>query len=296
MQTSNLRTANKSLSGIMHYQEFAPHAALREYIACYFSLRVNDAADLAELVIPDGTSGLMFVQHARFTRLCPARAGERHQLGGSYVFGQKTRPVHYVFNLPGLHCFGLKFQPHGLKAFTRIPAHELTDTFAEAGQVLGNDVGALEDRLFFAASAPDQKTLLDEYFTRRLACGIEPDHRLVQQILDCIHRHRGQVAVADLLQTFLMPYKRLERLFRKFVGLRPKAYCCITRFNATLLHRERRMQDSLTQLAYASGYFDQMHFIREVKQFTHLTPKEFYKTGIGEIGAHQRLLLAERMA
>lgn len=280
----------------MLYQEFAPHGALREYIACYFSLRIDSPADVAELVIPDGTPGLMFIQNARFTRLCPVRTDERPQLGGSYVFGQKTRPVHYVFNLPGLHCFGLKFQPHGLKAFTRFPVHELTDTYAEAGMLLGKDFGALEDRLFFAPSALEQKMLLDDYFARQLERGVEPDHRLVQKILTCIHRRRGQVGVAELLQVFQMQYKRLERLFLKFVGVGPKTYCCITRFNATLLHRERSEKDSLTQLAYTSGYFDQMHFIREVKQFTHLTPKEFYKTGLGEIGAHQRLLLAERMA
>lgn len=280
---------------IMRYLELQPHPVLRDYLACYFFLQTGDDAPWEELIIPDGTPGLMFVQQARFTRYCPAENSGRRRVSGSYLFGQKTRSVHYVFDTPGLDCFGVKFQPHGLNAFVSLPAGELTDSLLDASLLLGKDFVTLEDRLLSTPRLPEKAALLDTYFIQQCASGIESDHQLVQNILAWIHRQRGQVVISDLLTVFHLNYKRLERLFHQFVGVPPKTYCCITRFHSTLLGSGSRHRDNLTQLAYASGYYDQMHFIKEIRRFTHRTPKEFFRNGLGRIGLHQRQLLAERL-
>ena len=280
----------------MHYQALPPHPLLQDYLSCYFFLRTEQDPPSEQLIIPDGTPGLMFVQHARFTRYCPTRPGGRRQVAGSYLFGQKTRPVHYAFDTPGLDCFAVKFQPHGLNACMKMPASELTDTMTESAGVLGKHFSELEERLFTARGVAEKKELLDRYFISRLLPGTAPDYLLVRKILSHIHRQQGQVDIAGLLPAFRLSHKRLERLFKKYVGIGPKTYCCITRFHATLLLYQRHWPGSLTQLAYSSGYFDQMHFIKEVKHFTHLAPKEFYKNGPGEIGLHQWRLVMERFA
>lgn len=279
----------------MVYKELQPHPALRSYIAAYFFLQVESGGSSEELVIPDGTSGLMFVRNACFTRYCPADTAGRQQISGSFLFGQKTRAVHYAFDTPGLDCFGVKFQPHGLRAFTRLPASELTDTQVEAGQVLNASFSEWEARLYSAPDSAEKKELLDRFFISRLPDSPEAGLELIQKILTLIHRQQGQVEVASLLPAFQLNYKALERLFKKYAGLTPKAYCCLTRFNATLLHRNFHHHGRLAQLAYESGYFDQMHFIREVRQFTNLLPGEFYSSGLGQIGAHQRHLVEERL-
>ena len=45
----------------------------------------------------------------------------------------------------------------------------------------------------------------------------------------------------------------------------------------TIQYQQRKNKDTtLTQLAFSSGYTDQNHFIKEIKDFTTLTPKEFF--------------------
>ena len=277
----------------MIYQALPPHPSLSNCIASYFFIEMENGTAVDELVIPDGTHGLMFVQQARFTRYCST--GE-NKVCGSYLFGQKSKAVYYGFDTPGLHCFGVKFHPHGLKRFTEMPVSEFKDTMVEAPLVLGKEFSRLEDRALSANNAEEKKTLLDAYFIQKIQREEEQDYLLVISVLTEIHRNKGQMEIADLLLSFGLNYKRLERLFKKHIGLSPKAYCCIVRFNATLFYQAKNPSDNLTQLAYSAGYFDQMHFVKEVKHFTNLTPSEFFQYGLKTIGTHQRQLVLDRFS
>lgn len=276
----------------MKYHSLRPDPSLSNHIANYFFMHVEEAGTADELVIPDGTHGLMFVQQAQFTR--HDYFGET-EVSGSYLFGQKSKPVHYGFDTPGLLCFGIKFQPHGLKRFTTMPMSEIQDSMVAASTVLGKDFVVLEEKVLSSNGHQEKKRLLDAYFIQILRQEVEPDHLLVQQVLKEIHRLRGQLEITYLMQLFGLGYKRLERLFKKQVGLGPKAYCRIVRFNATLFYQTQQPADNLTALAYTAGYFDQMHFVKEVKHFTNLTPKAFFNQGLGELGMQQRALVMERM-
>ncbi len=275
----------------MKYQALKPHPLLANYIASYFFLEVEKRQPEDELIIPDGTHGLLFVQQSKFTRHCST--GE-DKVCGTYLFGQKSKSVQYEFDTPGLYCFGAKFHPHGLKRFMEMPVGEIKDIMIEASQALGKEFSILEGRALSAGNEQGKKSLLDTYFIQKLKRDEEKDHKLVQRILAEIHLKKGQMGIAGLLQFFQIGYKRLERLFKKYVGLPPKAYCRIVRFNAALFYRTRRPDDNLTQLAYSAGYFDQMHFIKEIKHFTNLTPSDFFQHGLQTLGIHQRQLVEER--
>ena len=100
----------------------------------------------------------------------------------------------------------------------------------------------------------------------------------MENLLDYIHLHRGRITIQMILVTFNVGYKRLERLFKRLIGLTPKAYCRLIRFNAAIYFYEKYPEDNLTQLAYTTGHFDQMHFIKEIKRFTTFTPAQLLAT------------------
>ena len=114
----------------MQYRDYQPHTALQSHIASYFSLEVDEAKQERELVLPDGTHGLIFVQNAGFVR--ESSEGNAQKITGSYLFGQKTSAVYYSLDVPGLSCFGVKFQPTGIRALVGAHASELTDHVVEA--------------------------------------------------------------------------------------------------------------------------------------------------------------------
>jgi AraC-like DNA-binding protein len=98
-----------------------------------------------------------------------------------------------------------------------------------------------------------------------------------RQAMDIIQSLR-QIQDADPVQEFCtfhkLYYKKLERLFLKYVGYTPKSYFRLLRFNRALRQIHRR-KDFLTSIALDCGYYDQSHFIKDFKQFTGLSPGRF---------------------
>ena len=69
--------------------------------------------------------------------------------------------------------------------------------------------------------------------------------------------------------------RTLERLIKEYVGMTPKVYSRIVRFQSSLDLLRQADFKSLTELTYQSEYFDQSHFIREFKEFTGTSPRSF---------------------
>jgi transcriptional regulator GlxA family with amidase domain len=70
-----------------------------------------------------------------------------------------------------------------------------------------------------------------------------------------------------------MPLRRqFERGFVNQVGMRPKLYSRIARFEAALDRKARSAAKSWTDVAHELGYHDQMHMVHDFQDFTGETP------------------------
>ena len=79
-------------------------------------------------------------------------------------------------------------------------------------------------------------------------------------------------SVTDLASITCLGKKQFERLFNELVGINPKEYARIVRFQKSLKLLQHYSDVNQAQLAYQCGYADQSHFIREFKQFSGYTP------------------------
>ena len=71
--------------------------------------------------------------------------------------------------------------------------------------------------------------------------------------------------------------KHLIHLFKKYIGLTPKWYQRILRFNDLLKQIQNKENIAWADIAYRCGYTDQSHFIKEFKHFSGFNPREFIK-------------------
>lgn len=92
---------------------------------------------------------------------------------------------------------------------------------------------------------------------------------LVKTIVDS----KGIVTIESILKNLSLGRRQIERKFLEHVGFSIKYYSRIIRFQSTLLTQFK----SLTDLAYTFNYADQAHFIREFKEFSGLSPREYFK-------------------
>ncbi len=100
--------------------------------------------------------------------------------------------------------------------------------------------------------------------------------QIVKSTIETILTANGQLSINELSKQKNINRRQLTRKFSSAIGLSPKQLSKTIRLQATLKTLMSKNDKSLTDLAYENEYFDQAHFIKEFKEFTGLTPKEFY--------------------
>jgi len=94
-------------------------------------------------------------------------------------------------------------------------------------------------------------------------------------VLADIHSSSGRVRVAELIKKHAMSERKLERLFNKDVGVSVKAMSRLIRFKHALgVIQDTTATQSLSDVAYTSGYYDQAHLCNEIKAYTGFTPSQ----------------------
>jgi AraC-like DNA-binding protein len=270
------------------YREFAPHAALQPYIRAVFSFipgaedgllsRTRASEFLAfggdatcPPVLADGHASLSFtlgeVCHADGRwRAAPARYS-------GHIVGAVTHADLSEVERPSM--IGAYFRAGGLAAFTSVPVDELTDRVVPVQDVLGPAAANVEARLAEASEAvriDALESLLIERLRgqRRATASVD-----VAGLAASIEQSAGQVTVEQLAHKAGISRQHLTRLFRERVGVTPKLYARLARFQSSLAYAAAGGQADGAHAALALGYADQSHWIAEFKEFSGLTPHCF---------------------
>ena len=169
-----------------------------------------------------------------------------------------------------LESFCIVFQPAGLFRLFSIPVAELTNHDYDAHGVIGPSISSLHERLGESNAFDGRARIADQFLlavlhTRQSADGVlEAGNQILQ-------RH-GHVRIRDLANRTGYSLRQFERRFAERIGVPPKLYAQIARFEAALDSRARSQETSWTEIAHAFGYYDQMHLIHDFERFSGETP------------------------
>jgi AraC-like DNA-binding protein len=180
---------------------------------------------------------------------------------------------------------GVLFKPWGLRAFTRMDAAALQDQSLPPEEVLVRKSGN------WPPTCPRRGRL--PIFARPWkpsCCGASRGRPLPPYLAGCMaHLERSPLAdnvVNNLAQQSGVAAKTLIGHFKQHVGLTPAKYHHLVVLNRTLRHLAHHPTQTLTQTAYALGFFDQAHLIRFFGQYTGLTPSAYLRAGrLGQVHA-----------
>ncbi|MDP9178396.1 MAG: helix-turn-helix domain-containing protein [Gemmatimonadota bacterium] len=103
------------------------------------------------------------------------------------------------------------------------------------------------------------------------------DQPEIDDAIRLIRDSQGRLSIAEICERTSLSKKQLERRFLASIGTTPKIFSRISRFLAICHHLKEHSDRSLTGIAYECGFYDQAHFIKEFKEFSGLTPKEFFR-------------------
>jgi AraC-like DNA-binding protein len=90
-------------------------------------------------------------------------------------------------------------------------------------------------------------------------------------LFESIFASNGEISVKELSEKLFWNERQINQYFNQQFGVSLKAYCNILRFQASLSHiKEGKLYPQL-------NYYDQSHFIKEIKKFSGVSPKELFK-------------------
>jgi AraC-like DNA-binding protein len=186
------------------------------------------------------------------------------------LIGMQTCPAGRLYIRGTVDTFAILFQPAALERLFSLPAHEFTDRNFEAESVLGCALPGLYQRLGDCRTFEERGRVADLFLLRRALDSGGQDG--ISLAANQLIRGAGGARIPAMADCAGLSLRQFERRFVQQVGVSPKLFARIARFEAALDRMGRSTGLSWTSVAHRFGYYDQMHMVHEFAEFTGETP------------------------
>jgi AraC-like DNA-binding protein len=251
-----------------------PRPPLDSLVALTWICRQPAASHALERVLPTGASQLIINLKEDRTRLYDPEQGYRCiASSGSVLSGGHSR-FQIIDTSEQENVAGAAFKPGGTAAFVPMPAHELSDRDVPLQDLIGvRRTATLREGLLSSDSADAgldaiEAALLELWTPRTI-------HPAVTFALKAIDRAPHVASIAAVTDAVGMSAKRFIERFKSDVGMTPKRYCRVRRFQQALAAAHRSAGVDWARVALECGYFDQAHFIHDFRSFAGVTPTAY---------------------
>ena len=245
-----------------------PGAPLSDFVDFLWTYEGYLSPHAHERLLPTGTIELVFTMDAD-GGVAGGIAGPRSE----FMVLDTPRP----FSVIAVH-----FRPGGGVPFFGVPGCELHNRNVTLDLMWGRYAATVRDRLWEAETPEQRFRILEEALLTR-ARGSLDRHPAVRYALGMFESSNGARRVGDVVQRIGLSSRRFVELFRSEVGLSPKAFCRIRRFNEALRRIERLTDVDWADVALSCGYFDQAHFNHDFRAFAGLSPSCYLRHRISRI-------------
>jgi AraC-like DNA-binding protein len=162
------------------------------------------------------------------------------------------------------------FQPGGLYRFLGLPMTEIFDDGYDGFDILDKDISILIDELREIRQPENINVKVQTYLLKKL----QKVHELLpfDKAIYQLHKAENNYPISDLAWDACLSIRQFERKCHERLGMSPKLFSRIARFSKAYRMFEANQQLAWTQISHSCGYFDQMHLIRDFKEFTGATP------------------------
>lgn len=170
--------------------------------------------------------------------------------------------------------FTIHFQPSGFHALFRVPMTELTDSACDAYAILRPQIADLEQQLSDAPGFRERIQIVEKHLIRLLP---PPSaQNAVAMAANNLFARNGVGRVSAMASDAGLSPRQFERRFLAQVGVSPKLYARIIRFNAALDQKLQSPNNPWSFIANEYDFSDQMHLVHDCRVFTGQSPSVFF--------------------
>ena len=227
-----------------------------------------------ERLLPTGTFELIVNLNEDQSRIYDKEDHDKfRRLRGTLLCGVYSE--YFVIDTAAqLAVMGVHFKPGGAFPFLRLPAGELHNLHVSLEDLWGASANELRERVLEAPTVEAKFRTLEQALLEQAKLPLQrhPAVNFALQEFHCVPYAR---TITEVTEQIGLSARRFIQVFHEQVGLTPKLFCRVRRFQQVLQFIHRAQQVDWADVALACGYFDQAHFIRDFQAFSGINPSTY---------------------
>ncbi len=255
----------------MQTKFFTPHLLLQEFVQCIMIVHAELDKNTAPVICPyppTPQNSLFFYINDPIKVQIEGKKDFLLQ-PKSVVVGQQLTRVMLDIN-KSHKAVRVGFHPGGLHRLMGLSMADMIDGNYDAADIFGNEIQEVNNQLQEAEDFDAIRSIVERFLlqkVKKLKQALPFDKAMLELL-----RLNGNVSIEKIASLACLSLRQFERVSKERIGLPPKLFARLIRFSKAYRMRENFPLLSWTQIAYECGYFDQMHFIRDFKQFAGVAP------------------------
>jgi AraC-like DNA-binding protein len=258
----------------MLFLTYAPGLPISEFVD-YFWLFDGGQTPRKERIVPSGTTELVINLRDDEIRI-HNRAQSKHKLFSGAVVSGPYSSTFVVDAMQHESMLGVHFKPGGAFPFLGALASELTDAHVDLADLWGRSGLELRERLCVVSSHRQRFQIMEKVLTDRLRRS-RKGHVAIAIALDGFGPNGTDTSVRAVAREVGLCQRRFRNVFAAQVGLTPKVFCRILRFQRVRSLADQIEKPDWAQIASICGYFDQSHLINDFQEFSGFNPTQYLR-------------------
>ncbi len=257
----------------MQFRTRIPGPPLDAFVEKFWSFEGYAPAHTFERLMPDGSAELVVnLAENRSSIYDPQDHTRAHTFPGAIVSGPRSQ-YFVIDTVEQCSTLGIHFRPGGLFPFFGMPSSELHDRHVGLDALWGSFAAELRERLLEAPTVDARlRTLQEALLSRARLFTLHP--AVCYALAEFQHGPRTRT-ISDVTGAIGLSPRRFIQVFREQVGLTPKLFCRVRRFQQVIQRISAGRRVEWADVALDCGYFDQPHFINDFRDFSGLTPAAY---------------------
>jgi AraC-like DNA-binding protein len=172
----------------------------------------------------------------------------------------------------GVESFAIFFWPAGWSQLFNVPIKETTNNFDDALLFHGRSIRELWNRMGEEDSFQRRVDLVEEFLMKQLPNAVR--YNRVHAAASYLFTKHGAVSIPRLSLQNSLSLRHFERLFQADVGMPPKVFARIARFQSAMDAKLASPARTWLDIAHSFGYYDQMHMVHDFQRLGRNTPTQ----------------------
>ncbi len=192
----------------------------------------------------------------------------------STIRGPRTFKKNSICIKGAFKSFSIRFKPNGIYQLLRIPMEDFKDQAIDATLIYPCLFQDLTERLMECNDIQACVKVAEPYLINLIS-----DKKFINPaaswLADNIKDSNGSATIKTLYNQLALNPRQIERNFIKEVGVSPKAFASLIRFESMIKIKIDKPSQKWVELAYEFKYYDQMHMIKDFQKYLNIKPSNF---------------------